>query len=394
MIIKMFQIDELPISCQIEKTDFDIVVVSARRVFKNMINKCKYQQLALFSLTKGDGTNARRSGQTVVYLNNFCLMIDTVFRLTFMFSRYYSKLLKRYNVEHVIILNDVRKSDFAYADKLVIKDVVRGKQYNKKMLDLVLMWKLKGLRYWLEDEELEDFDNWESYFVKEYPGEYDYELRSRNRNVKLDYNCYAEYITKLKLMEFMRMAALSQMYLNSDELFECCQFVLKNIKMNNFKNLSVCEFDNQYEADVVNKFDDKNVLYVTDWFVNYSNSYFVNKEDVVCYPFMRKNQIAYSVLNENCKLMFAKFKKSLTLINLFDVCEKACNGKILDINSAYSLNLFNDPKMLYIDVKMSDLFPDNIEEDEYMWLIKEYYFNAVAEWAIGFNHICKIKIKY
>ena len=50
-------------------------------------------------------------------------------------------------------------------------------------------------------------------------------------------------------------------------------------------------------------------------------------------------------------------------MDLFDICEAECNGKILDINSAYTLSIFS--KKIYVEQKFDELMPDKIEETDY-----------------------------
>ena len=87
------------------------------------------------------------------------------------------------------------------------------------------------------------------------------------------------------------------------------------------------------------------------------------------------------------------FNKINGILDLFDICEKECNGKILDINSAYTLNLFSNIKQLYKDVKFKSLMPNKIEETEYAWILKESYEEYIPGWVQSFNKISVFKIK-
>ena len=154
-----------------------------------------------------------------------------------------------------------------------------------------------------------------------------------------------------------------------------------------------------FDYNICHLFRNRRTAFITDKYVCVENIFFFDYK-YVYYPMYSCKKLyglpflMKDIPNTNAKLIKrTKFKKELnSLMDLYDICEKECCGKILDINSAYSLSVFSNMKRLYIDKKFDELMPDKIEETEYAWLMRESYEDVVGDWVKNFNKISKIKL--
>ena len=473
-----------------ENIQCDVIVVSARKMFNYLFNKCKNEQLDIFGLSK----NCSR--KCYIYLNNYCIMLDTVFRMLYLFGEHYDKLRRKFKAKEIIIVDDLNVcevndevDDEVEADdeaevnddytslikpdeEIILTETKNEKrdETNEVIIDRLLsdikekkendnsssssaiystpspaistsssikhkptstitknpkivsehicpkkwmmydyllrgfysddniykqmMWKLKSLRKFLDEDELEDYDCWEVLLSKKFPDLYDFCLH----NVR--YKLHNYYAKNRVLKQFVYLITLTQLQLTQYEIWVCWKFVLRNIRKNGF---SIYECENgMFDYNIVHMFRNRRTLFITDKYVITENIFFFDYK-VLYYPYLlhanmfRLYWIPFESKddpNVEAKLIKrTRFKKEFTtLLDLFDVCEKECNGKIMDANSAYTYSVFNNMKELYVDKKFGELMPDKIEETEYSWVLKESYVGLVNEWAKAFNKISKIKI--
>lgn len=80
------------------------------------------------------------------------------------------------------------------------------------------------------------------------------------------------------------------------------------------------------------------------------------------------------------------------MLDIYDVCESECQGRILDINSAYTFVLFENMRDVYVERKLNILMPERIEEQEFAWINKSTYTQIIPKVTEEFNKICTIKI--
>ena len=374
-----------------EKLNCDVVVISASKMFNRLFDECKDEQLDMF------GLNKFYNNRCYIYLNNFSIMIDTVFRLIRLFDDYYTKIQKRFKPKEIIIINDLNKLESTEDPKIIAKNICPKKWYMYNYLvhhmdsdDEIyrqMMWKLKTLRNFLDDEEIEDYDCWEVLLSKKFPNLYDFCLRGRL------YKLHNYYAKQKVLNQFLYLVSLSQMQLTQFEIYVCWKYVLKIIRKNGY-NVYECE-NKSFDYNIVHNFTNKRTLFISNRYVICENIFFYD-DGKIYYPFLMtiyKNYLK-DIPDENVKLIKrTKFKKEYNnMMNLFDVCESECNGKILDINSAYSMIIFNDMESLYVEKEFKEIKPDKIEETEYSWVLRDSYADLINSWINAFNKISKIKI--
>lgn len=332
-----------------------------------------------------------------IYTNNYNIMIDTLFRMLYNFGILYQSLMKRFNAKRFIIINDLNPKCNNIRKNAELICPNKWKMYNKMYKTLCeekyhyiqLIWKLKSLSKFLDEEEFVDYDCWESKLAKMFPDLYDFCLRGRPYRLR-------NYYTKKRLLsQFLYLVSLTQMQLSQYEMFICWNYLLKIIHNN---NITIYECENgEFDYNISHIFSNTRTLFITDKYVAVENIFYYDFIKIY-YPFNDNHITLKDYPDINTKLIKrTKRKKIFNKINgildLFDVCEKECNGKILDINSAYTLNLFSNIKQLYKDVKFKSLMPDKIEETEYAWILKESYEEYIPGWVRAFNKISVFKIK-
>lgn len=323
-------------------------------------------------------------------------MIDTTFRLLYKFGEYYNKLIKKFGAKKLIIIDDLNchgSDDMKNATTICPK---KWNMYNYMLHGFYpdeeiykqMMWKLKSLSKFLDEDEYEDFDCWEVLLSKKFPGLYDFCLRGQP--LKL----HNYYVKNRILSQFIYLIALTQMQLSQYELYICWKFVLRQIRKNKRNDVLVYECENgDFDYNITHLFSNQRTLFITNKYVNVENIFFYDHKNIY-YPYTSCKSILKDIPNEETKMIKRiKRKKEINnMIDLFDVCELECNGKILDINSAYTLSIFSNIKKLYVDCEFNELMPDKIEETDYSWVTKEYYIDVITEWINSFNKISKFKI--
>lgn len=358
----------------------DTIVVSAVKMFNKLFHRCVSEQMEIFGLS-GD-----EQGKKIIYLNNFCIMIDSVFRITYLFGEHYNYLMKKFKAKNFILIDDLDENriDDICPRKWWMYDENYKKYCSEDYVLKWMLWKLKSLCSYLDSDEIEDYDCWETLLAGKFPELYDFCLR--NHRFVLE----NKYERKRREEGFLYYLAMSQIQLNKNEIFACWSFVMRQIKKSKINVLS-CE-NGGFDYNIVHLFMNKRTVFVCSDYVNVDNIYFYDYYGVY-YPCGAKSKIVLKDFpNENAKLVKRmKFKKKLkNMIDLFDVCEKECFGKIMDVNSAYSLNVFSNMRMLYVSRKFNELMPDKIEESEYSWITKDSYEECMNEWIKSFNKISKL----
>lgn len=399
MSFKQFEpksIKDIPKSCRCkENVNCNIIVISATKMFNFLFRKCKTEQLEMFGLSKIYKTPC------YIYMNNFCIMIDTTFRLLYNFGEYYNNLVKKFGAKQIIIIDDLNKNppDESF-DKMRYNATMtcpkKWNMYNYMLHGFYsddeiykqMMWKLKSLSKFLDEDEYENFDCWEVMLSKKFPGLYDFCLRGQP--LKL----HNFYIKNRILSQFVYLIALTQMQLSQFEIYMCWKFVLRQIRKNKRNDVLVYECENGgFDYNITHIFSNQRTLFVTDEYVNVENIFFYDHKNIY-YPCSFSKLVLKDSPNEDAKIVkrIKRRKEINNLIDLFDICEEECNGKVLDINSAYTLSIFSNIKKLYVEQKFDELMPDKIEETEYSWVTKDYYIDVITEWINSFNKISKFKI--
>ena len=400
MSFKQFKpksIKVIPKSCKCkEGVNCNTIVISATKMLNFLFCKCKTEQLEIFGLSKLYKTPC------YIYMNNFCIMVDTTFRLLYKFGEYYSNLIKKFGAKQIIIIDDLNRpvSDESIKDKMRHNATIicpkKWNMYNYLLHGFYsddeiykqMMWKLKSLSKFLDDDEYENYDCWEVLLSEKFPGLYDFCLRGQP--LKL----HNYYIKNRILSQFVYLVALTQMQLSQFEIYMCWKFVLKQIRKNKRSDVLVYECESgDFDYNITHIFSNQRTLFITDEYVNVENIFFYDHKNVY-YPYSFNKLVLKDIPNEQAKIIKRiKRKKEIdNLIDLFDICEAECNGKILDINSAYTLSVFSNVKKIYVEQKFDELMPDKIEETDYSWVTKDYYIDVIVEWINSFNKISKFKV--
>ena len=401
MSFKQFEpkdIKKIPKSCKCkENVNCNTVVISVVTMFNYLFQKCKNEQLDLFGLSKSYRTKC------YIYLNNFNIMIDTVFRMLYKVGKYFDSIMKKTNTKNIILIDDLnvkysnniidnmkQNANVICPKKWKMYNMLMKGFYSEKYIYKQLIWKLKSLSKYLDEDEYEDYDCWEILLSQKFPESYDFSLRSRpmkSSNLS-DKNRI--------LFQFLYLISLIQMQLTQYEIYMCWKFVLRQIRKNKKKYISVYECENgSFDYNIVYMFSNQRTVFITDKYVNVDNIFFYNnKNKSFYYPCSFKGCILKDVPNDSVKLIkrVKRNKEISKPLDLFDVCESECNGKILDINSAYTLSVFSNLRNLYVNKIFDELMPDKIDEREYSWIMKEFYIDPIYEWVHSFNKLSKFKI--
>lgn len=456
-----------------EAVNCNTIIISAKKMFRRIFRVCKFNQLNIFGMSGDLGHKC------YMYTNNYNIMLDTIFRMTYLSGVHIEKLKKKFGAKEVIIIDDLNKvvrvvdngrgeggkgdtngdvdsniedevddnndnddeddetenkpppkrrwiswkerqqmwkqqqskgkaqfevvsdpkivSKYICPRKWKMFDYMYRGFYDDKFIYRHMIWKLKSLRRFLDEDELEDYDCWEAMLAKMFPELYDFCLRDYH------YKLHNYYIKKRLVSNFVYLISLTQMQLSQYELFVCWKYVLRNIRKSGMEGVSVYECENgMFDYNIAHAFTKQRTLFITDKFIVMENLFFFTYKRVY-YPYISHESVFHynyienypkDVPNKNAKLIKrTKFKKEFgSLLDLFDLCEKECNGKIIDINSAYTFNIFSNMKKLYAENKFEELMPEKFEETEYSWVLKESYADVVNEWVNSFNKISKIKV--
>lgn len=368
-----------------EPIETKYMIMSLNTLFNILIKQCITEQHMMYN-------GYTKQGRGYIYINNFCRVVDTVFRLAYKFGNYYKRIVKRFNAKHIVAINDV------YEDE---RELSENETYTHKCL----MYKLRAIAKYLDESELEDYDCWEVLLSKMFPECYNFTIHMLYGKKDSKDSSEQEVAEK----EFVYVASLTQMRLTRKERLMIKKFMVDMLSMNKFHRLRIIEFHSKrFEFDavkLVQQHSKERVLMLSETYLPLENVLYLYKNNV--YNPCR--------LHEPCMLFEIKFRnyvsKNMHLIDLFDVCEKECHGKVLDINSIYGLTLFDNIKELIVNCKLvnqNDLLKDYklhdicskkvmqtrmIEAEEYAWLSKDDYARVVGTWCRMFNKFSECKMK-
>lgn len=352
-----------------DNPQFKYIVISASYLFKYMFPKCVNIQNAMYMFENG-------KYNSFIYLNNYTLFIDTVFRLLVMFKKLIKQWKHEFRYEKIVLINDLTPNDLPKRRDVYHPNMKRKLNEHELYKDAIRQ--LKYLSIFLTDEEKYDYDSWEDYLCQTYKADYHFSLWYPNARLS-NYHVKMQYIKR-----FMFDIAAVQTQLTSVEMIEAFRYVM-NVMKDTYKYIAIykCKSGN-FDINLVHLFAKYRTLYMVHRCAVYPNA-FMYDFNYVYYPSTIKCIKSFEP-DITVQLFVSRCKNKFRLIDLFDICERECHGRILDINDYMTAEIFKDIISTYHHNKLDTVKPEIFDEDEYSWVTKAFYENFLDDVIIRFKN--------
>lgn len=346
------------------------VVMSCDIFFHRLFRKCVNIQLQMFRCP------VKRS--KYIYLNNFTIFVDTVFRMLALFKKDLNFLHNKFEFDKLILIDDIKD----IPKKWKMYDELDHHNLSDDYLFKGAIHKLQTLSRMLNESEMQDFDVWEEYLSQTYKGDYHFSLHFPN------YTMCNEGMKRKLIRRFVHLISLTQMQLSQAEIESAWRYVLD--VMNRCSNVSVykCK-NNKFDYDIVHIFNDQKVVFITKECVFVDNVFYYDFTKLY-YPAISWRKPRYEP-DTNAKLIRYE-PTNRRLISYFDDCQKECHGCIMDINDYMTTEIFRDLNNTYIKNIVTVVQPDKFSETEYSWVTVDMYRDLLVRTIDTFNKLFNLKL--
>lgn len=347
------------------------IVVSSSTLFHRIYKKCVNVQLSMYGC---DGVKKN----TYIYLNNFNIFIDTVFRMLVMFKKEFKKLREKFDFSKMILINDLHETP----KKWYMWNYLTRTKANDDFIFKCAIHKLKTLSKLLDDDEMYDYDSWEEFLSQTYKGDYDFSLHYP------PYKISNFYKKQNVIKKFVYLISLTQMQLSQNEILEAWKYVLNVVSKNKNVKVFCCE-NGEFDFNICHIFNSQRTVFITKNYVCTENIFFYDF-DRVFYPAGSKIVNKFIPNNDAKLLKYERDNKKL--IDYFKMCEDECHGKILDINDFMTMEIFRDLNSTYVKNVINVVKPNKFSEDEYMWVTVDLYESFLPEVLRVFGRIFEFNL--
>lgn len=346
------------------------LVVSARMLMYKLYKECVSIQLNMFGCS-------RIKPSKYIYLNNYTIFLDTVFRLIACFKKEYERLHNKFGFEKMVLIYDITGSPMKWS----MWNNLINKYLSDDYLFKCAIGKLKVVARFTEDDELTDYDSWEEFLANEYKADYHFSMHH------MDYKISNYYRKQKAIKEFIYIISLTQMQLSSHEIALAWDYVLGVI--GKMKNVSIYKTSMQdFNYNILHVFDEQRTVVISKEKPPIDNIFYYDFNRLY-YPAGLPTVKKFEP-DETTQLIKWKSKMK-PLIDYFKDCEDDCHGKILDINDYMTTEVFRDLNKSYIKNKLDTVTADRFDEDEYSWITVDLYRELVSETVQRFNKLFDVK---
>lgn len=353
-----------------EPIECETIVYSATYMLEPMLKEIHREQLETFGV-KGI------HGKKYTYLNNYCLTVDTVFRLLLKIGQFYKNIIKRFNAKRLYLVYDVTRESVS---KL---NVTRYCIPKTEIVERAIR-ALRTLSMYISKDETENYDAWERLLVAESPAKYNFSLHHPKQYI----NNYYRHERYSK--EFMLYASYLQIGLCDEMLYEIILYAFRMLRLNRVSGMHIITCDDCN----LRKFMSLLARNRTIAFLNkhlYTPAIYYERNGKIycngCTP--SRDPDPANITDAKCLLKHARKR----LLDLYDCCESYNQGMILDMNSAYGLNIYENMHKVLLLRELYTIKQELIVADEdYAWLCKEVYIDKIPSWIECFNGISTIRI--
>lgn len=315
---------------------------------------------------------------TYMYINNYNIFLDTILRMLVMWKKLYLEWKRDHCFEKIVIFHDYTIDDVP--QKYKVWSYILNGDCNEEALFKSLMIKLKAARFYLTENEKDDYDIWMDLLCRKFPGEVDFSWHYAERY-------YDDHVKKRKFVkDILLLIGLTQMQLSHTEIFHCWEYVLSVI-VSNFPDVRViCNESNTFDMNIA-KICKGKTLFVCEEFDAIP--------DIVFYNFKRKY---YWKSNKEPPKVLSSMQARVwnapttTLLEHFKMCDKECNNRILDINDYMTTEMFKNLGDTYVKNTIDTIFPDYYDEDEYSWVTINIYETLVPKIKSDFERLFEMKL--
>ena len=404
------------------------IVVSADFIFNRFYEKCRNQQLKLYSFTPSinkftQSTHSipkqsrpiESTEQIVssdICINHYTLFIDTVFRLIASFVHEYTYLSNKYHFQHFIIENDLSTNHLPIKMKVYNK-LTKSYMHTSQIYRLIIN-KLRILSKLLDDDMLADYDILEQQLAKRYKqynfsmhypkyklnkifqykdfGDVFLNLEHYNRMPTKKYSNY----TKRQLRELWYLIYLTQEHLDSMEIYNAFEYALnviskyKKVSVVNIKCDSNIEYYKKFSYKILDKIPKgERVLFINNAYSAKYNCFYYNFKKLYYPLYLTKKEY----ISDN-DYEIVKFKyKNKSILDYFDSCNSYCMNRMLDCFDYMTMEVFKDMDKTYNKCSIDAVKPSYFDMDEYSWLVKELYEQMMPSVIERFNRLFEVKCK-
>lgn len=341
------------------------VVASSNTIFCYIFKKCVNIQLSMFGC-EGVKNN------TYIYMNNFNIFLDTVFRMLVLFKRTFEKLRDKFDFGKMILVDDINEAP----KKWFMWNYLTRTMTDDDYLFKSAIHKLKTLSKLLDEDEKSDFDSWEEFLSQMYKGDYDFSFHYP------PYRISNFYKKKETVKKFIYLISLTQMQLSQNEILMCWKYVLNVVSQ--LKDVKVFgSTDGKFDLNIAHVFNSQRTVFIAKEYAAIDNVFFYDFERLY-YP---ASSVMFGKFYPDVGIKLLKYNGGANkkLLEYFVDCERECHGKILDINDFMTVEIFRNLNETYVKNRIDIVKPGKFTEDEYTWVSIDLFESFLPEVIKTFN---------
>lgn len=381
-IINIMNIEKIKHCGAVGSLKCERFVFMASFVFGKLLKRVEREQLLNLGL------------MGLVYTNNFNIVVDGVFRLALAFERFIKEARTKYGVCEFVMIDDISEGVTCVSDIECVKsmgyDARNELDYNegKKLIKL-----FKELVPYVDPYDIADFTNWERYLGERFPDVYNFTIFDLRRGDEYERN---EFKYVYRAHKFLKELAKLQCHLNNVERLEVCRYVLRCVRKSKFPGLRIVVTKSNFVlTDVLRLYGNEWALFGLPVYSDNigKRAYWYDLGRVVV-PSIRKSLVLPPMTGD---VLFDSYPsrrrvKIPSLIDLFDLAQESCGGKIIDYNPDYRYVYFDNLKEFYKHGRIGVIMPTEWECVQYNWVNKNEYADMLCNWVYQFNKFCKVKL--
>lgn len=278
------------------------------------LSEVYYRVFALQQRVYNSHTNTNHG---YVYLDNYLLTVDTLFRLFVSARDDIRKLVKRFSVERVVLIDDVQTDNVPKFHR--VYNFRCRKWFSYEGLKRSAINALARYRHFVRNDTLANYEAYMETFVEQFPEHVHYSLYdARHRE-------YDHYVAKVFKRRFITHMQLSQMQLTPIQLVATFHAVCDMLNGSTIEVLTA----NVFDSSVIEQFNDNVVLCISSNYECLPNVFYYAGHDVLkthlSLTHIRKRKVVRTVLRMHRK------QQIVQIIKLLELCDEI-HGHVLYTN--------------------------------------------------------------
>lgn len=370
----------------IQNPNIKHVVIDIGYMFNKMVRSVINEQVDIFGKDFSKGMHTRFK---VIFLNNYFICVDTLFRMIAHCHKFINTLKERFNVNKFYFVNstkpDIPPWRYVYCEGLSglypLNELYAYREAARRLYHLAKC---------MTEDEVEEYVPYERFIANKYPSVFYRTLHTRI----VDYTYSREEKKKYKVSFFGIMQVI-QSQITSHEWEYIFKYVLRTV--NRWKGVRVLSEVStlvehygaaEYAVSLGNAIIFSKYIIRTRGIFEYNTT---NKEAYET-TVAKKAPPRFANKPEIKQMRFGK-KEQYTLSYMFDLCSREMENKMLSTDIYNIYNIFIKPEILYIKNKRPKKYEDFGDNFTDIPLDKQMCIDVLKDFVEKYNQLFQTDIE-